>query len=56
MAAPAPSALDRKEATRLAWRGRHIPVVTILLGTLLLSGVISMVSMIWSYGPSNPIP
>jgi hypothetical protein len=49
-------AADRKEAVRLAWKSRHIPIGTILLGTMLLSGVISATSTMWSYGPAIPMP
>jgi ABC-type transport system involved in cytochrome c biogenesis permease subunit len=49
-------ASDHKEAVRLAWKCRHVPFGTIALSTLLLSGVLSMVSMVWGYGPGNPIP
>ncbi len=47
---------EHKEAVWLAWRSLHIPVGTILVGALLLSGVISAVSTVWGYGPANPIP
>jgi hypothetical protein len=40
----------------LAWKSIHVPVGTILLSALLLSGVFSAVSMVWGYGPVNPIP
>jgi hypothetical protein len=43
-------ASDHKEAVRLAWMCRHIPVGTLLLGTLLLTGSFSAVSMVWAYG------
>lgn len=41
--------LDHKEAVRLAWKSRHFPFYTLLLATLLMSGVLSMVSMVSSY-------
>jgi hypothetical protein len=53
---PALPVSDHKEAVRLTRRSRHIPFGTILLSTLLLSGIFSMISMVWSYGPANPIP
>ncbi|WP_162820173.1 hypothetical protein [Microvirga calopogonii] len=49
-------AFDHKEAVRLAWKSRHIPFGAIVLGALLLSGILSMVFMVWGYGPVNPIP
>lgn len=53
--APMPAS-DHKEAVRLAWKAQHIPFGTIALSVLLLSGVLSTVSMVWGYGPVNPIP
>ncbi len=47
---------EHKEAVRLAWKSRHVPVGTILLGALFLIGVFSAIAMVWDYGPSNPIP
>jgi ABC-type transport system involved in cytochrome c biogenesis permease subunit len=47
---------EHKEAVQLAWESLHIPVGSILVGALLLSGVISAVSSVWGYGPANPIP
>ena len=49
-------ASERKEAVRLDWMSMHIPVGAILLSTLLLSGIFSAASMVWGYGPVNPIP
>lgn len=49
-------AFDRSEAARLAWKCRHIPFGTIALSIVLLSGILSMVTMVWGYGPVNPIP
>ena len=50
---PAP---EHKEAVRLNWMRMHIPVGAILLSTLLLSGIFSATSMVWGYGPVNPVP
>ena len=47
---------EHREAVRLAWSSLHIPIGSILLGFLLLSGIISATSMVWGYGPVNPIP
>ncbi len=47
---------EHKEAVWLAWRSLHIPIGSILIGILLLSGVVSATSMVWGYGPVNPIP
>ena len=44
------------EALRLAWESLHVPVGTLLIGGLLASGIFSAISMVWAYGPANPIP
>jgi hypothetical protein len=44
------------EAVRLSWKSVHIPFGTILIGSLLLASVTSAVSMMWSFGPINPMP
>ena len=53
---PALPVSDHKEAVRLTRRSRHIPFGTLLLSTLLLSGIFSMISTVWSYGPVHLIP
>ncbi len=45
-----------KEAVRLSWKSRHIPIGTLLLSGLLLAGILSAVVMVIEQGPSNPIP
>jgi hypothetical protein len=47
---------DHKEAVRLSWSSRHIPVRTFVLGGLLLLGIVSAIQMVIALGPSNPIP
>ena len=47
---------EHKEAVRLAWMSYRVPVRLALFGSLLLSGIISMVVMVIAQGPSNPIP
>jgi hypothetical protein len=47
---------DHKEAVRLVWKSRHIPVMTFLAFSLALAGVLSAVFMVIAQGPSNPIP
>jgi hypothetical protein len=47
---------DHREAVRLSWSSRHIPIRTLLLGGLLLLGVLSAIQMVIALGPSNPIP
>ncbi len=44
------------EAVRLSWKSLHIPFGTILIGSLLVASVASAVSMMWSFGPSSPMP
>lgn len=47
---------DHREAVRLVWKSRHIPVMTFLAFSLALAGVLSAVFMVIAQGPSNPIP
>ncbi len=47
---------EHREALRLAWESLHVPVGTLLIGSLLASGIFSAISMVWAYGPSSPIP
>jgi hypothetical protein len=47
---------DHKEAVRLSWSRRHIPVRAFLLGSLLLLGVVSAIQMVIAFGQSNPSP
>ena len=47
---------DHWEAMLLAWKSLHIPVGTILLVALLVSGAFSAIAMVWGYGPVNPVP
>ncbi len=37
------------EAVRLSWKSLHIPVGTLLIGSLLMTGVASAVSMMWAF-------
>ena len=41
---------DHKEAVRLSRAYWHLPIGLVLLGSLLLTGVASASSMIWSLG------
>lgn len=47
---------DHREAVRLVWKSRHIPVMTFFVFSLALAGVLSAVFMVIAQGPSNPIP
>ncbi|MBM6579370.1 hypothetical protein ILT44_04165 [Microvirga sp. BT689] len=47
---------DHKEAVRLSRAHWRLPVGVIFLGSLLLTGVASAGSMIWSLGPVHLIP
>ena len=47
---------EHKEAVRLAWMSYRIPVRVALFGSVILSGIVSMVFMVTAQGPSNPIP
>ncbi len=50
------SASERREALWLALTSVRIPVGTILISLILLSGVASATATVWSYGPVNPLP
>ncbi len=47
---------EDKEAVWLAWKSLHIPVGTLLIGSLLVAGIASAIGMIWSLGPVNSMP
>ena len=47
---------QHKEAVRLSWASRHIPLRTLLLGGIALAGVLSTILMVVAEGPRNPIP
>jgi len=47
---------DHREAVRLVWKSRHIPVMTVFVCCLALAGVLSAIFMVIAQGPSNPIP
>lgn len=52
----AESRRGHREAVRLSWMSRHVPVRTILVGGLLLAGVLSATLMVIAQGPYNPVP
>jgi hypothetical protein len=45
-----------KEAVRLSWMSRHIPIGTLVTGLLLLIAVLSATLAVVAQGPHNPIP
>lgn len=47
---------EHREAVRLSWARRHIPVCTLLIGGLVLAAVLSAILMVIAEGPSNAIP
>ena len=47
---------DHREAVRLSWKARHIPIGTILVSGLLLASVLSAVVYIFVSGPAQGIP
>ena len=47
---------DHREAVRLVWKSRHIPVGTFLVCSLALASVLSAIFMMIAEGPSRPIP
>jgi hypothetical protein len=50
------TSLDQKEAVRLTWKSRHIPVGTILMVCLVVASIASAILTILAESPSNPIP
>ena len=53
---PNQSRTEHREAVRLSWKSRHIPVGTLLILGLVLACVLSAIFMVVAQGPSNPIP
>jgi hypothetical protein len=49
-------AAEHKEAVRLAWLSRHIPLGSLLIGSFIAVIFASAVLTILAQGPSNPIP
>ena len=50
------TAMDHREARRLLWKSRHVPVLTIFASSWVVAGVLSAVLSILAQGPANPIP
>ena len=50
------NSIEHKEAVRLVWLSRHVPVRTVLIASLVTATVLSAVLTILAYGPANPIP
>ncbi len=51
-----PHSTEHREAVRLAWLSRHIPLGSILIGGFVATAIASAVLTILAQGPSNPIP
>lgn len=47
---------DHKEAVRLSRAYRRVPVAIMIVASLILSGVASTASTMWSFGPIHLIP
>ena len=47
---------DHREAVRLSWKARHIPVGTILIGCLAVASMLSTVFTILAHGPAQVLP
>jgi hypothetical protein len=47
---------DHREAVRLTWKGRHVPIGTLLLIVLIVVCVLSAILMVMADSPSTPIP
>ena len=41
---------------RLLWKARHVPIGTILLGSIVVAGVLSAVLSILADGPAHGFP
>ena len=50
------SRLERREARRLTWLSRRVPVGSILLGSAAATMLASAVFTILAQSPSNPMP
>ena len=50
------SCLERREAVRLTWLSRRVPVGSILFGSAAATILASAVFTILAQSPSNPIP
>jgi hypothetical protein len=47
---------EHKEAVRLIWKSRHIPVGTLFVGGLVVACILSAIFMVIAQGPANSIP
>jgi hypothetical protein len=50
------SCLERREAARLTWLSRRVPLGSILFGSAAATILASAVFTILAQGPSNPMP
>ena len=50
-----PHSAEHREAVRLAWLSRHIPLGSILIGGFVATAIASAVLTILAQGPSNPL-
>ena len=51
-----PNRFDHREAVRLSWKARRIPIITILIGGLAMASMLSTVFTIIALGPAHGIP
>ena len=47
---------ERREAMLLSWKCCHVPLSTLVAGSLVLVIVLPAIFMIIAQGPANPIP
>jgi len=47
---------EHREAVRLAWKCRHIPVGSILITLFIVCSLLPRSLTIVAYGPVNPVP
>ena len=50
------TAVDHREARRLLWKSRHVPILTIFASSWVVAGVLSAVLSILAQGPGTPSP
>ncbi len=50
------SVQEHREAVRLAWKSRHVPFGSMLIGTLLVGSLLPTILTILAQSPVNPIP
>jgi hypothetical protein len=50
------SVQEHREAVRLAWKSRHIPMGSMMIGTSLVGSLLPTILTILAQSPVNPMP